>query len=188
LAWSKRGQFTFLTIVLARIIVEVMKPAAAMGIADCLEEEVLIALVQAAAVAASRSNAVATEAGLSPSQYNVLRILGTAGEAGLTCTEIGCRMVTRDSDLTRLLGGLTNKRLVTRSRSPEDGRRSINRLTARGFRLLAQLEPRVTEAARESFAHVSQEGLRGLLRLLAAVPVHAAQSSYSTRTRAASIT
>ena len=82
-----------MTIFLARTIVDPMRPAAAMGIADSLEEEVLIALVQAAAVAASRSNAVAMEAGLSPSQYNVLRILRTAGGAGLTCTEIGSCMV-----------------------------------------------------------------------------------------------
>ncbi|TFG45187.1 MAG: MarR family transcriptional regulator [Gemmatimonadales bacterium] len=165
-----------------------MRPAAAMGIADSLEEEVLIALVQAAAVAATRSNAVAMEAGLSPSQYNVLRILRTAGGAGLTCTEIGSRMVTRDSDLTRLLGGLTDKQLVTRSRSPEDGRRSINRLTARGLRLLEQLEPRVMEAARTSFARMSHEDLRGLLRLLAAVLTEPAESSDSMGTRAASIT
>ena len=165
-----------------------MQPAAAMGIADSLEEEVLIALVQAAAVAATRSNAVAMEAGLSPSQYNVLRILRTAGEAGLTCTAIGCRMVTRDSDLTRLLGGLTSKRLLTRSGSPEDARRRINRLTARGLRLLEQLDHQMAEAARESFAHMSHENLRGLLRLLAAVPPQPAQSSYSMGTRAASIT
>jgi len=165
-----------------------MRPAKAMGISDRLEEEVLIALVQAAAVAATRSNAVATEAGLSPSQYNVLRILRTADEAGLTCAAIGSRMVTRDSDLTRLLGGLTSKGLLTRSRSKEDARRSINRLTARGLRLLEQLEPRVTDAARTSFGHMSQEDLRGLLRLLAAVVAEPAESPDSMGTRAASIT
>src|SRR3989442_6312737 len=81
-------------------------PAAAMAIHDSLEEEVLIALVRAAWLAAERSNAVTAAAGLSPSQYNVLRILRAAGRGGLSCTAIGARMVTRESDLTRLMSRL----------------------------------------------------------------------------------
>src|SRR5712692_1950400 len=57
---------------------QVPTPAAAMAIRDSLEEEVLIALVRAAWLAAERSNAVTGAAGLSPSQYNVLRILRAA--------------------------------------------------------------------------------------------------------------
>ena len=81
---------------------QVPAPAAAMAIHDSLEEEVLIALVRASWLAAERSTAITAAAGLSPSQYNVLRILRAAGRGGLSCTEIGERMVTRDSDLTRL--------------------------------------------------------------------------------------
>lgn len=147
-----------------------MKPAAAMGITKSLEEDVLIALVQAAACAAARSNAVTLAEGLSPSQYNVLRILRTAGEGGLTCTEIGARMVTPDSDLTRLLGALARKGLLTRAKSEKDARRSINRIAGRGLRLLAELEPRVTDAARTSLAHVGRDDLRRLRGLLARVP------------------
>src|SRR5438128_11119877 len=76
-------------------------PAAAMAIRDSLEEEVLIALVRAAWLAAERSNAVAAAAGLSPSQYNVLRILRAAGRAGLHCTETRGRAATRDCGATR---------------------------------------------------------------------------------------
>ncbi|MGE5850021.1 MAG: MarR family transcriptional regulator, partial [Candidatus Methylomirabilota bacterium] len=42
-------------------------------------------------------------AGLSPAQYNVLRILRGAGPDGLACREIGERMITKDPDITRLL-------------------------------------------------------------------------------------
>ena len=44
---------------------------------------------------------------LSPTQYNVLRILRGAPE-GLPCGEIGSRMITRDPDITRLLDRLEN--------------------------------------------------------------------------------
>src|SRR2546430_6244964 len=106
-------------------------PAAAMAIRDSLEEEVLIALVRAAWLAAERSNAVAAAAGLSTSQYNVLRILRAAGREGLSCTEIGTRMVTRDSDLTRLMSGLARAGLVLRGTYDNDRRRSINRIPAK---------------------------------------------------------
>src|SRR5438105_11476914 len=107
-------------------------PAAAMAIHDSIEEEVLVALVRAAWLAAERSNAVTAAVGLSPSQYNVLRILREAGREGLSCTEIGARMVTRDSDLTRLMSGLTRAKLVVRATDPDDRRRSINRITTSG--------------------------------------------------------
>src|SRR2546425_6009756 len=105
-------------------------PAAAMAIRDSLEEEVLIALVRAAWLAAERSNAVTAAAGLSPTQYNALRILRAAGREGLSCTEIGKRMDTRDSDLTRLIAGPTRAGLVVRSTESNDRRRTINRITA----------------------------------------------------------
>src|SRR5216117_3789213 len=111
---------------------QVPTPAAAMAIHDSLEEEVLIALIRAAWLAAERSNAVTANAGLSPSQYNVLRILRAAGRSRLSCTEIGTRMVTRDSDLTRLMSGLERAGFVVRGTDADDRRRSTNRLPPRG--------------------------------------------------------
>ncbi|HEX6909404.1 MAG TPA: hypothetical protein VF142_03365, partial [Longimicrobium sp.] len=56
------------------------------------------------------ANALADEVGdllrahqLTPPQYNVLRILRGAGDKGLTASEIGDRMITRDPDVTRLV-------------------------------------------------------------------------------------
>ena len=56
------------------------RPADAMGVATP-EERVLIALVRAAWAASVQSNAVVRKAGLSPSQYNVLRILRRGARA-----------------------------------------------------------------------------------------------------------
>src|SRR2546426_12491541 len=102
-------------------------PAAAMAIRDSLEEEVLIALVRAAWLAAERSTAVTAAAGLSPSQYNVLRILRAAGRGGLSCTEIRARMVTRDSDLTRLMSGLGRAGILGRGTHYNQRRPTPNR-------------------------------------------------------------
>ena len=64
-------------------------------------------------------------------QYNVLRILRGAVAGGLSCSEISERMVTRDSDITRLLDRLEVRGLVERSRSREDRRVVLARWMAR---------------------------------------------------------
>src|SRR2546428_6976306 len=115
-------------------------PAAARAIGDSLEEEVLIALVRAAWLAAERSTAVTAAAGLSPSQYNVLRILRAAGRGGLSCTAIGARTVTRDSHLTRPMCGLARAGFVVRRTHSHDRRRSPNRVTPAGRGLTRRLD------------------------------------------------
>src|SRR5437763_8328010 len=146
----------------------VLAPAAAMAIHDSLEEEVLNALVRAAWLAAERSNAVAAAAGLSPSQYNVLRILRAAGRGGLSCSEIAARMVTRDSDLTRLMSGLARAGLVVRGTDSDDRRRSTNRITAGGKALLRRLDGDVAEAAKHSLGSLGRTRLTALRDLLVA--------------------
>ena len=58
--------------------------------------------------------------GLSPTQYNVLRILRGAEPDGLACREIADRMITRDPDITRLLDRMENHGWITRQRQQED--------------------------------------------------------------------
>src|SRR6266702_2606525 len=148
---------------------QVPTPAAAMAIHDSLEEEVLIALVRAAWLAAERStNAVTAAAGLSPSQYNVLRILRAAGRGGLSCTEIGTRMVTRDSDLTRLMSGLERAGFVVRGTDADDRRRSTNRITAAGKALLNRLDRDVADAAKQTLRSLGRPRLTALRDLLVA--------------------
>src|SRR3989475_12411321 len=125
-------------------------PAAAMAIRDSLEEEVLIALVRAAWLSADRSNAVTAAAGRAPSQCNVLRILRAAGRGALSCTEIATRMVTRDSDLTRLMAGLERAGFVVRRTDADDRRRSTNRITAAGKAVLNRLDRDVAGAAKQT--------------------------------------
>ena len=143
-------------------------PAQAMGI-ETPEERALIALVRAAWVASARSDAIVRKAGLSPSQYNVLRILRSAGEEGLSRNGIGDRMVTRDPDLTRILSGLMGMGAVTTRRSSVDRRSRVSRITERGRKLLDGLDHHVREAAIASMGGLSRAELKRLEELLEAV-------------------
>lgn len=141
------------------------KPAEYMGV-RVVEEQALIALVQASARAAAASDAVVRSHGLSPSQYNVLRILHVAGERGLTRSDIAERMVTREPDMTRLLNGLASKGLVSTWRSEVDARQRVSGITPRGQAVLRELNPQVTHAAQRSLGHLPQHRLEDLVRLL----------------------
>ncbi|GGR86619.1 MarR family winged helix-turn-helix transcriptional regulator [Deinococcus sedimenti] len=106
--------------------------------------------------------------GLSAPQFNVLRILRGAGDGGLTCSEIGDRLLDHDPDVTRLLDRLQKAGLVTRDRDRPDRRIVATRLTDAGRDLLARLDPPLTDLHARQFAHLTDPQLRDLLSLLTA--------------------
>jgi DNA-binding MarR family transcriptional regulator len=113
---------------------------------------------------------------LSPSQYNVLRIL-RGSPVLLSGTEIASRMVTRDSDLTRLLRGLEIRGLVSRQRSAADARRIENGITAKGRACMKQLDEPVTLAIRSQLRPAGRTKLKDLVDLLAHIRRVAASSA-----------
>ncbi len=133
------------------------------------EERVLIALVRAAWASSVRSDAIVRQAGLSPSQYNVLRILRFSGPQGLSRNGIGERMVTRDPDLTRILSGLIGMRAVRDRRSALDRRVRVSVITEHGRELLDRLDADVRDAAIASLGGLGKADLKRLEALLTAV-------------------
>lgn len=130
-----------------------------------LEEQVFVGLQRAADALARNAEKLLKTADISPTQYNVLRILRGSPE-GLPCSEIGKRMITRDPDITRLLDRLEKRALISRCREQEDRRMVLTRITPQGLKLLAELDEPVLEIHRSQLGHMSRERLRSLLQLL----------------------
>jgi DNA-binding MarR family transcriptional regulator len=105
--------------------------------------------------------------GLSMSAYNVLRILRGHPE-GHPRTEIAQRMVYRRSDLTRLIDGLIRRGLAERIRGRRDRRLSVTRLTPKGFKTLARLDPLIDGLVEQYRRKLSVRELEELSRLLEA--------------------
>src|ERR1051326_7722192 len=103
--------------------------------------------------------------GLSPTQFNALRILRGAGEAGLPCSEIGERMINHDPDITRLLDRLEQRDLVARQRDAKDRRVHVARITKTGLDLLKSLDKPVEEFHRVTTADFGESNLKSLIRL-----------------------
>lgn len=134
-----------------------------------LEEEAAIALARTADGLSRRSAELFKAHGLTGTQYNVLRILRGAGDAGLACNEIGERMITRDPDITRLLDRMERRGLCQRTRNQRDRRVIMTRITAQGLELLKEMDSPVQELNLKLLGHMGEKRLRSLLRLLEAV-------------------
>ena len=146
-----------------------MKEAAGSGKSrrplGCPEETVFLDLLRTTDQLSRGVAHVLKSEDLSPTQYNVLRILRGAPE-GLSCGEIANRMITRDPDITRLLDRLEKRGLISRCREVEDRRTVMARISAEGLKLLGRLDEPVITAHRNQLGHLGRERLRVLAELL----------------------
>ena len=133
-----------------------------------LEAEVYVSLLRTADALSRGAEKILNLAGLSPPQYNVLRILRGAGESGLCCREVAERMITRDPDITRLVDRLERRGLLARSRDNKDRRIITVRVTPAGRKVLKDLDEPLTEHQRNLLSHMEEGDLRKLLELLEA--------------------
>jgi len=109
-------------------------------------QEAFLGLIRTADHVRRELARVIEPAGVTGQQYNVLRILRGAGDAGLPTLEIAERMVEHTPGITRLLDRLESKHLVRRSRCPKDRRQMLCWITGQGLALLDGLDAPVTEA------------------------------------------
>jgi MarR family transcriptional regulator, 2-MHQ and catechol-resistance regulon repressor len=133
-----------------------------------LEQEASLNLERTWAVLGHKMAELFRPYGVTPTQYNVLRILRGAGEPGLCRHEVRDRLVAQVPDVTRLLDRLEELGLVERERSAEDRRLVHARITDEGLRLLAELDEPIVEFHRQQLGHLSEDQLRTLIDLLAA--------------------
>ncbi len=134
-----------------------------------LEQEAHLNVVRTAAVLSDAFEQMLRPAGISATQYNVLRILRGAEPEGLCRNELRDRMLTRMPDATRLLDRLEAAGLVTRAREAEDRRLVTAHITERGRSLLDELDAQVAAEHRRRLGHMDENDLRTLVTLLGRV-------------------
>ena len=105
--------------------------------------------------------------GISAPQYNALRILRGAGAGGLPSLAVAQRMVARVPDITRLLDRLAAKGWLRRTRSKEDRRVVIARITPKGRRIVDALDDPIVIHQQNLLKHMSNKELGTLSSLLA---------------------
>jgi DNA-binding MarR family transcriptional regulator len=131
-----------------------------------VEDEAYLNLLRTADALLRKETEMLKEYGLSPTQYNALRILRGAGPSGATCGELSDRMLTKDPDVTRLIDRLEARRLLSRARSDQDRRVVRATITSEGLDMLARLDEPSERWTRGQLEHMSEAELRELIRLL----------------------
>lgn len=128
--------------------------------------EASVSLLRTADLVRRSLAAIVEPRGITMQQYNVLRILRGAGEAGLPTLEIAGRMVEQAPGITRLLDRLETKNLVVRERCPSDRRQVLCSITTAGLELLGELDEPIRRFEKEALATLSEHQLKQLLSLL----------------------
>ncbi|WP_114779271.1 MarR family winged helix-turn-helix transcriptional regulator [Botryobacter ruber] len=104
--------------------------------------------------------------GISPEQYNVLRILRGQQGKPINLFEIQERMLSPMSNATRLVEKLRLKGLVTREVCEHNRRKVEIFITEKGKKLLEELDPEVEAQEKNLFQQVDTEDIEVLNKIL----------------------
>jgi DNA-binding MarR family transcriptional regulator len=130
------------------------------------EQQATLCLLRTADAVKRRFARVIEPHGITPQQYNVLRILRGAGSVGLPTLSIGERMIEQTPGTTRLVDRLERKGLVTRTPCPTDRRRVFCQITDKGLELLAELDEPVSQCTTQAVSALASDDLSSLIALL----------------------
>ena len=107
------------------------------------QEKAFVNLIHTAAHFESLFSHFIKDFGLSPQQYNVLRILRGQSPNAILGGELQKRMLHNMSNATRLVDKLVEKGLVDRSKNSNDKRQILVSINKQGLKLLAKLDNEV---------------------------------------------
>jgi MarR family transcriptional regulator, organic hydroperoxide resistance regulator len=129
-------------------------------------EEAFVAVLKTADVLRRRMARIVEPHGITPQQYNVLRILRGAHPEPLPTLEIRERMLEEAPGITRLVDRLERLGLIERERAEDDRRRVDCWITAAGLDLLDELDEEVDAADEATADGLSTRDVQALLRIL----------------------
>jgi DNA-binding MarR family transcriptional regulator len=129
-------------------------------------EEATLSIMRTATLVRRSIAAVVERFDITPAQYNVLRILRGAGEAGLPTLAVRDRLLEEAPGITRLLDKLETAGLVRRERTTPDRRQVICFITSKGLALIKKIDPRIIEADQAGGAGLTPAERKQLIVLL----------------------
>lgn len=132
---------------------------------ESLEQEAILNVLRTNDQYQLRFSRLLRPFGLTPSQYNVLRILRGEG-APLPILEIANRTITVVPGITGLIDRLEKEGFVARERCAKDRRVIYVALTDKGRSTLSALDEPLEELHEKLIGHLSKAELEELVRLL----------------------
>ena len=133
---------------------------------DPIERQVYLLLQHISGELVHELGTLLKQSGVTPEQYQVIRILNDAGSDGVPLSTIAERSPAGDPDITRLVDRLEERGLAKRERDSIDRRVIVARITTEGRRLYNKLEKPVAALHDRQLGTLGREGLADLRRLL----------------------
>jgi DNA-binding MarR family transcriptional regulator len=132
---------------------------------ESLKEEAILSILRTSDQLQIRSARLFREYGLTPSQYNILRILRGEG-IPLPILEIASRTVAVVPGITGLIDRLEHAGFVNRLRCEKDRRVIYVALTDHGAKTVAALDEPLAALHDQLLGHLSGSELKDLIRVL----------------------
>ncbi len=129
------------------------------------EQEAMLNILRTADQLQIRFSRLFRHYGLTPQQYNVLRILRGEGRA-LPILEIAARMITVVPGITGLVDRLESASLVERKRCDQDRRVIYVAIAPRALEILAEIDGPLNDLHKQMLGHLTPDDLSTLSRLL----------------------
>jgi DNA-binding MarR family transcriptional regulator len=131
--------------------------------------EAVLGLLRTADLIRRHATAVVEPHGITLQQFNVLRILRGAGDAGLPTLEVAERMIEQTPGVTRLLDRLEARELVRRQRCPKDRRQHLCWIAPKGLALLEKIDAPAARSPEESMKGLRHKDRVTFIRLMDAI-------------------
>lgn len=129
------------------------------------EQEAILSILRTSDQFQNRFGRLFREHGLTPSQYNVLRILRGEGKP-MPSLEVAERMIQVVPAITGLIDRLEKQGLVKRERCTEDRRVVYVEITRKAKALLKKMDQPVSDLHTSLIGHLNRTELKELSRLL----------------------
>ena len=133
-----------------------------------VEQEAMLSILRTSDLLENRLARLLREYGLTPSQYNVLRILRGEGKP-MPCLEVAQRMIQVAPAITRVVDQLLKLNFINKNRSADDGRVFMIELKPSGTRLLKKLDRPMLDLHTSLMECVTKAEQKSLIRILEAV-------------------
>ena len=135
---------------------------------DSVEQEAMLSLMRTTDLLENRLARLFREYGLTPTQYNVLRILRGEGKP-MPCLEVAERMIQVAPAITRVVDQLLRLKLITKTQSDSDRRVFEIELTTAATKLLKKMDQPVLDLHASLLSSVKKSDLRSMIRTLEVV-------------------
>ncbi len=131
-----------------------------------VEQEAMLSIMRTSDLLENRAARLLRNYQLTPSQYNVMRIMRGEGKP-MPCLEVADRMIQVAPAITRVVDQLVARGLISKTQSSEDRRVFLVQLTVAGKALLRKIDAPIDRLHQTLLGHVSQRDLKSLIATLA---------------------